>query len=254
LVRGVLVVLVQTGGKFYMIIYPAVDIKGGRCVRLIQGEFDKVTVYSDNPVEMALKWEQLGAQYLHVVDLDGARTGQVQNIPIISEMAVKLGIPVQMGGGIRTIETIETILCKGIHRIILGTSAVKDPNLVKQALKNFGDSIAIGIDAKDGMVAIEGWAKTSEFTAIGFARKMEQLGAKTIIYTDISRDGMLKGPNLKAMEEMVKAVGIEVIASGGVSNLEDIRHLKEVGVSGAIVGKALYTKDLDLKEAIEIAK
>ena len=225
-----------------MIIYPAVDIKGGRCVRLIQGEFDKVTVYSDNPVEMALKWEQLGAQYLHVVDLDGARTGQVQNIPIISEMAVKLGIPVQMGGGIRTIETIETILCKGIHRIILGTSAVKDPNLVKQALKNFGDSIAIGIDAKDGMVAIEGWAKTSEFTAIGFARKMEQLGAKTIIYTDISRDGMLKGPNLKAMEEMVKAVGIEVIASGGVSNLEDIRHLKEVGVSGAIVGKALYTK------------
>ncbi|NLP14418.1 MAG: 1-(5-phosphoribosyl)-5-[(5-phosphoribosylamino)methylideneamino]imidazole-4-carboxamide isomerase [Clostridium sp.] len=237
-----------------MIIYPAVDIKGGRCVRLIQGEFDKVTVYSDNPVEMALKWEQLGAQYLHVVDLDGARTGQVQNIPIISEMAVKLGIPVQMGGGIRTIETIETILCKGIHRIILGTSAVKDPNLVKQALKNFGDSIAIGIDAKDGMVAIEGWAKTSEFTAIGFARKMEQLGAKTIIYTDISRDGMLKGPNLKAMEEMVKAVGIEVIASGGVSNLEDIRHLKEVGVSGAIVGKALYTKDLDLKEAIEIAK
>jgi phosphoribosylformimino-5-aminoimidazole carboxamide ribotide isomerase len=208
LVRGVLVVLVQTGGKFYMIIYPAVDIKGGRCVRLIQGEFDKVTVYSDNPVEMALKWEQLGAQYLHVVDLDGARTGQVQNIPIISEMAVKLGIPVQMGGGIRTIETIETILCKGIHRIILGTSAVKDPNLVKQALKNFGDSIAIGIDAKDGMVAIEGWAKTSEFTAIGFARKMEQLGAKTIIYTDISRDGMLKGPNLKAMEEMVKAVGI----------------------------------------------
>ncbi|HOQ36534.1 MAG TPA: 1-(5-phosphoribosyl)-5-[(5-phosphoribosylamino)methylideneamino]imidazole-4-carboxamide isomerase [Acetivibrio sp.] len=237
-----------------MIIYPAVDVKEGRCVRLVQGEFDKVTVYSDNPVEMALKWEQLGAQYLHVVDLDGARTGHVQNIPTISEMAVKLGIPLQMGGGIRTIEMIETILCKGIHRVILGTSAVKDPNLVKNALKSFGDSIAIGIDAKDGMVAIEGWAKTSEFTAIGFAKKMEELGAKTIIYTDISRDGMLAGPNLKAMEEMVNAVGIEVIASGGVSNIDDIKNLKEVGVSGVIVGKALYTGDLDLKEAIEVAK
>jgi len=244
----------HTGGKLYMIIYPAVDVKEGRCVRLVQGEFDKVTVYSDNPVEMALKWEQLGAQYLHVVDLDGARTGHVQNISTISEMAVKLGIPLQMGGGIRTIEMIETILCKGIHRVILGTSAVKDPNLVKNALKSFGDSIAIGIDAKDGMVAIEGWAKTSEFTAIGFAKKMEELGAKTIIYTDISRDGMLAGPNLKAMEEMVNAVGIEVIASGGVSNIDDIKNLKEVGVSGVIVGKALYTGDLDLKEAIEVAK
>ena len=237
-----------------MIIYPAVDIKDGRCVRLVQGEFDKVTVYSDDPVEMGLKWEKMGAEYLHVVDLDGARTGNVHNTPIISEMAVKLGIPVQLGGGIRTIETIETLLCKGIHRVILGASAVKNPELVKQALKTFESSIVIGIDAKDGMVAIEGWAKTSEFTAIGFAKKMEELGAKTIIYTDISRDGMLAGPNLKAMEEMVKAVNIEVIASGGVSNLEDIRNLKNVGVSGVIVGKALYTGSLDLKEAIEVAK
>jgi len=237
-----------------MIIYPAVDIKDGRCVRLVQGEFDKVTVYSDNPVEMGLKWERMGAQYLHVVDLDGARTGQIQNTPIISEMAVKLGIPVQLGGGIRTVETIETLLCKGIHRVILGTSAVKNPELVKQALKTFEDSVVIGIDAKDGMVAIEGWAKTSEFTAIGFAKKMEELGAKTIIYTDISRNGMLAGPNLKAMEEMVKAVNIEVIASGGVRNIDDIRNLKNVGVSGVIVGKALYTGDLDLKEAIEVAK
>jgi len=201
-----------------------------------------------------LKWERMGAQYLHVVDLDGARTGQIQNTPIISEMAVKLGIPVQLGGGIRTVETIETLLCKGIHRVILGTSAVKNPELVKQALKTFEDSVVIGIDAKDGMVAIEGWAKTSEFTAIGFAKKMEELGAKTIIYTDISRDGMLAGPNLKAMEEMVKAVNIEVIASGGVRNIDDIRNLKNVGVSGVIVGKALYTGDLDLKEAIEVAK
>ena len=237
-----------------MIIYPAIDIKDGRCVRLVQGKFNDVTVYSDNPVEMAVKFEQLGAEYLHVVDLDGARLGEPQNIAAISEMAVKVGIPLQLGGGIRSIEMIEIILCKGIQRVILGTSAVRDPELVKKAVKAFGSSLAIAIDAKDGMVAIEGWAKTSEFTAIGFAKKMEELGAKTIIYTDISRDGMLTGPNLRAMEDMVKAVGTDVIASGGVTSIKDIRNLKEIGVSGAIVGKALYTGDIDLKEAIAVAK
>ncbi len=237
-----------------MIIYPAIDIKDGKCVRLVQGKFNDVTVYSDHPVEMALKFEQLGAQYLHVVDLDGARLGEPQNIPVISEMAVKLGIPIQLGGGIRSIEMMEIILCKGIQRIILGTSAVKDPELVKKAVQTFGSSLAVAIDAKDGLVAIEGWAKTSEFTAVGFAKKMEDLGAKVIIYTDISRDGMLKGPNLKAMEDMVKAVSIEVIASGGVTNLQDIKNLKEIGMAGAIVGKALYTGDVDLQEALAAAK
>jgi len=237
-----------------MIIYPAIDIKDGRCVRLVQGKFSDVTVYSDHPVDMAMKFEQMGAQYIHVVDLDGARLGQPQNIAVASEMAVRLGIPIQLGGGIRTIETMEIILCKGIERIILGTSAVNDHELVKKAVQSFGNNLAVAIDAKDGLVAIEGWAKTSSFTAVGFARKMEELGAKVIIYTDISRDGMLKGPNLKAMEEMVKAVKIDVIASGGVTNLQDIKNLKEIGVSGAIVGKALYTGDVDLKEAIEIAK
>ncbi len=236
-----------------MIIYPAVDVKDGRCVRLVQGQFNDVTVYSDSPVETALNFEKMGARYLHVVDLDGARLGEPQNIAVISEMAVKMGIPLQLGGGIRTIEMIEIILCKGIHRVILGTSAVRDPNLIKTAISSFGSNLAVAIDARDGMVAIEGWAKTSEFTAVGFARKMEALGAKTIIYTDISRDGMLTGPNLKAMEEMSKAVGIEVIASGGVRNLEDIKNLKEIGVSGAIVGKALYTGDIDLREAIAAA-
>lgn len=237
-----------------MIIYPAVDVREGKCVRLTQGEFDKQTVYSDNPVEMALRWEKMGAQYLHVVDLDGARTGKAQNIAVISEMAVKMGIPVQVGGGIRTIEMIETVLCKGIERVILGTSAVKDPELVKRAVKTFENNVVIGIDAKDGMVAIEGWEKTSEFKAVDFAKKMEELGAKTIIYTDISRDGMLIGPNLKAMEDMVKAVNIGVIASGGVGKLEDIKNLKETGVSGVIVGRALYTGDVDLKQAIEIGR
>jgi len=237
-----------------MIIYPAVDIREGRCVRLTQGEFNKETVYSDNPVEMALKWEKCGAQYLHVVDLDGARTGKAQNIAVVSEIAVKTGIPVQLGGGIRTIEMIETILSKGIERVILGTSAVKDPELVKRAVKTFENNVVIGIDAKDGLVAIEGWEKTSEFKAVDFAKKMEDLGVKTIIYTDISRDGMLTGPNLKAMEEMVKAVSIDIIASGGVGKIEDIKNLKEVGVSGVIVGRALYTGDVDLREAIEIGR
>lgn len=237
-----------------MIIYPAVDVRDGKCVRLTQGEFDKQTVYSDNPVDMALKWEKMGAQYLHVVDLDGARTGKAQNIAVISEMAVKMGIPVQVGGGIRTIEMIETVLGKGIERVILGTSAVKDPELVKRAVKTFENNVVIGIDAKDGMVAIEGWEKTSEFKAVDFARKMEELGAKTIIYTDISRDGMLNGPNLKAMEEMVNAVKIDIIASGGVGKLEDIKNLKETGVSGVIVGRALYTGDVDLKQAIEMGR
>ena len=237
-----------------MIIYPAIDVKDGRCVRLVQGKFSDVTVYSNHPVEMALKWERLGAQYLHAIDLDGARTGEPSNIAVISEMAVNLGIPVQLGGGVRTVEMIEIILCKGIERVILGTSAVNDPNLVKKAIRTFEGNIVIGIDARDGMVAIEGWAKTSKFTAVGFARKMEDLGAKTIIYTDISRDGMLSGPNLKAMEEMRRAVSIEVIASGGVGRIEDIKNLKDIGMSGVIVGKALYTGDVDLKQAIEIAR
>lgn len=237
-----------------MIIYPAVDVRDGKCVRLTQGEFNKETVYADNPVEMALRWAELGAEYLHVVDLDGARTGKGQNLDVISEMAAKIGIPVQLGGGIRTIEMIESVLGKGIKRVILGTSAVKDPELVKCAIKNFEDNVVIGIDAKDGMVAIEGWEKTSEFKAVDFAKKMESLGAKTIIYTDIARDGMLNGPNLKAMEEMVKAVNIDVIASGGVGKIEDIKNLKQVGVSGAIVGRALYTGDVDLRQAIEIGR
>ena len=233
-----------------MIIYPAVDIKDGKCVRLIQGKFDDVTVYSDNPVEMALKWEREGAMYLHVIDLDGARTGEPKNLSVISEITARLGIPVQMGGGIRSIDTIEYIISRGVERVILGTSAVNNPELVKSALKKFGNNIAIGIDARDGMVAIEGWEKTSSFAAVDFAKKMEDIGAKTIIYTDISRDGMLAGPNLKAMEEMAGAVGIEVIASGGVGSVQDIKDLKNTGVDGVIVGKALYTGNVNLAEAI----
>ncbi|HHW47382.1 MAG TPA: 1-(5-phosphoribosyl)-5-[(5-phosphoribosylamino)methylideneamino]imidazole-4-carboxamide isomerase [Clostridiaceae bacterium] len=237
-----------------MIIYPAIDIKGGKCVRLVQGRFDDETVYSDDPVEVALKWERHGAQYLHVVDLDGARTGEPRNARTISEIASRVSIPVQTGGGIRSIDKVEAALSNGIKRVILGTSAIKDQELVKALLEKYGDRIVIGIDARDGMVAIEGWERTSGFTAVEFARKMQSLGAKTIIYTDISRDGMLSGPNLKAMEEMVRAVDIDVIASGGVGRIDDIRNLKNTGVSGVIIGKALYTGNVDLKQALEIAK
>jgi len=237
-----------------MIIYPAIDIKDGKCVRLVQGRFDDETVYSDDPVEVALKWERLGAQFLHIVDLDGARMGEPRNAKVISEIAARVSIPVQMGGGIRSVDKVEAALNSGVKRVILGTSAIKDPELVKFVLKEYGRSIAIGIDARNGKVAIEGWEKTSEFTAVDFAKKMQSLGAKTIIYTDISRDGMLSGPNFKAMEEMVGAVDVDVIASGGVGRIEDIRDLKKTGVSGVIIGKALYTGNVDLKQALEIAK
>lgn len=235
-----------------MIIYPAIDIKDGKCVRLSQGRFDHVAVYGENLVEMALKWEAAGARYLHMVDLDGARGGVPVNLEAIGEVAAAIKIPVQMGGGIRNLGAVEGALRKGVQRVILGTSAVKNPEFVKSVLQEYGDRIVIGIDAKDGRVAIDGWEKTSDFTAVDFARKMEALGAKTIIYTDISKDGMLAGPNLKAMEEMAGAVEMEVIASGGVGSLQDIKDLKAIGMPGVIVGKALYTGAIDLAEAIRV--
>ncbi len=234
-----------------MIIYPAIDIIGGKCVRLQQGSYSDVTVFGDSPVDMAKKWESLGAEYLHVVDLDGARSGKSENAEIIAQIAKTLKIPVQIGGGIRTLETIEAYLSGGLSRVILGTSAVNNREMLISALKEYKDKIAVGIDAKDGKVAIHGWEKTSDFTAVDFAKEVEALGTKTIIYTDISRDGMLKGPNLQAMKEMADSVSLNVIASGGVSKLADIVDLKQTGVSGVIVGKALYTGNVNLKEAIE---
>jgi len=239
-----------------MVIYPAIDIMGGRCVRLIQGRFDKETVYSDDPCMTAKQWEKMGAEYLHVVDLDGARTGEPVNLPLIIKIAAEVGIPVQTGGGIRTLKTIETVLKGGVKRVILGTSAVENRDFVKEALRNFGkEAIVVGIDAKDGMVATDGWVKTSGINAVEFAKEMHGLGVATIIYTDIARDGMLLGPNFSAIENMVKSLpDVDVIASGGVSCINDICRLKAIGASGTIIGKALYTGDIDLKEALEIGK
>ncbi|MGI6085189.1 MAG: 1-(5-phosphoribosyl)-5-[(5-phosphoribosylamino)methylideneamino]imidazole-4-carboxamide isomerase [Acetivibrionales bacterium] len=234
-----------------MIIYPAIDIRNGKCVRLTQGQYDKITIFSDDPVSMALQFQNAGARYLHVVDLDAAR-GETGNREIISNIVKELNIPIQTGGGIRTIADIEDVLGFGVKRVILGTSAVKNPEMVAEAVKKYKDRIVVGIDAKDGYVAIEGWEKTSGIKAIDHAANMEALGVQTIIYTDIATDGMLSGPNLLAMSEMIKKIGMDVIASGGVSSLKDIRHLKEIGVAGVIVGKAIYTGDVDLIKALEI--
>lgn len=234
-----------------MVIYPAIDIMGGHCIRLLQGRFDCKTVYGDNPIRMAEKWASMGAEWLHTVDLDGAKGGVSSNRRFIYEIAKKINIPVQMGGGIRTMDDVSQALSSGVGRVILGTSAVKEPDLVKDAILKYPGKIAIGIDAKDGKVAIEGWEKVSDFTAVEFAKRMEQLGCKVVIYTDIATDGMLKGPNLKAMEEMIKSVSMDVIASGGVGKIEDLYNLRDIGAAGAITGKAIYTDAIDLKEAIQ---
>lgn len=234
-----------------MIIYPAIDIRGGKCVRLTQGRYDQITIFSDDPVSMAMQFQNAGAKYLHVVDLDAAR-GENKNREIIHNIAKSLSIPIQTGGGIRTMEDIETVLGYGIERVIIGTSAVKNPELVSEAVGKYGDRIAVGIDAKDGYVAIEGWEKTSSIKAVELATSMEAMGVSTIIYTDIATDGMLSGPNLYAMSEMIKKIGMNVIASGGVSSLKDIRDLKEIGAAGVIVGKAIYTGDVDLEKALRI--
>ena len=237
-----------------MRIYPAIDIKEGKCVRLKQGNFENTTVYSNNPIEMAKKWEQFGAQYLHIVDLDGARSGKSINREIIQKIVHELSIPIQLGGGIRTLQDVERALNDGVQRVILGTSAVKNPELVKEAVKQYGERIVVGIDAKDGMVAIEGWEQISACSAIDFAKQMEQIGVQTIVYTDIAKDGMLEGPNIEAMKEMTQSVSIDVIASGGVSSKYDIIQLKETEVEGVIIGKALYTGNIDLRDVLEITK
>lgn len=237
-----------------MRIYPAIDIKDGKCVRLFKGRFDKVTVYGDDPAEMAAKWARLGGEYIHVVDLDGALKGHGVNADAIKRICAAVDVPVQTGGGIRTMEDIRAKLDCGIDRVIIGTKAVSDADFIKRAVDKYGEKIVIGIDAKDGMVAVEGWEKTSDFRAVEFAKKMADIGVKTIVYTDIATDGTLAGPNTAAMKEMAQSVDIDVIASGGVGNIEHVRALVPCGVEGVITGKALYTNNIDLAEAIKVGK
>ncbi|MBI4682901.1 MAG: 1-(5-phosphoribosyl)-5-[(5-phosphoribosylamino)methylideneamino]imidazole-4-carboxamide isomerase [Nitrospirae bacterium] len=238
-----------------MIIIPAIDLKDGKCVRLLQGKKEEVTVYSDDPASMAQHWVELGAKLLHVVDLDGAFTGEQKNFDKIREIRKSIHIPIELGGGIRNVERIEQLINLGVDRTIIGTSAAKNPVMVKEACERFPGKVIVGIDAKDGKVAVKGWVEVTDLDAIEFAKRMQDNGAAGIIYTDISRDGMLTGPNIEAMDKMVKAVGIPVIASGGVSNLGDIKQLMQINnLWGVITGKALYEGTLDLKDAIEISK
>ena len=240
-----------------MIIYPAIDIRGGRCVRLNEGRFDAETVFADDPAEMALKWAGMGAEFLHLVDLDGALAGEGKNVPVIERILQSVNIPVQLGGGIRNLETIEKLLALGVTRLILGSAAVNNPQLVEEACKKYPGHIAVGIDAKNGEVAIEGWGKGSGVAATELAKQMATYGVETIIYTDISRDGMLSGVNVEATAALARACGVPIIASGGVASIEDIRRVKAVeadGVCGCIIGKAIYTGAVDLKEALALAK
>jgi len=239
-----------------MIIIPAVDIKNGRCVRLFQGRMDDETVFSDDPAAMARRWEAEGAEIIHVVDLDGAVEKSPQNTDSILEILENISVPVQVGGGIRNEKTIRMYLDLGVKRVIIGTEAIKNPKLVQDSCKAFPNQVVVGIDARDGLVAVEGWTKTTQIKAIDLARRFEDCGVAAINFTDIHRDGMQTGPNIMATKLLAASVSIPVFAAGGVSTIEDIKNLiplKEVGVVGVITGRALYSGTLNLKEAIKAA-
>lgn len=235
-----------------MQLYPAIDLKNGQCVRLKQGEFKEITVYSDKPEEMAAKWEAKGATFLHLVDLDGALAGHSVNAKVIQKIVEKVAIPVQIGGGIRSLEAIKAMLSLGVSRVIIGTKAAENPEFIRECVTQFGpERIVAGVDAKDGMVAVEGWEKLSKTTALELCGKMKEYGVLHVVYTDIARDGMLTGPNVPYTKLLTEETGMNVIASGGMSSVEDLQNLYEAGIQGAIIGKALYEKRIDLKEAIE---
>ncbi len=240
----------KTGGGRAIEIIPAVDIKGGQCVRLYQGDYEQETVYSDDPLEVALKWQAKGAPRLHIVDLDGAVAGELCNRDIIQEISRAILIPVQLGGGIRHLEAIEKVLKEGVERVVLGTAAVENAELVVEACRKFRDSIVVSVDAQEGQVATHGWRQVTELPALALIKAMIKLGVKRFIYTDISRDGTLTEPNFNAISEVIDATRAPVIAAGGIASLNHLKMLKKLGAEGAIVGKALYTGDIDLKRAI----
>jgi len=240
-----------------MIVIPAIDLKNGKCVRLVQGNMDQETVYSDNPLQMARRWEKLGAELLHLVDLDGAVEGTPKNLDLIQEMVKGLFMPVEVGGGIRSLETIDSYIRAGAMRVVIGTRAVEDPDFLTEACRRFPGKILAGIDARNGYVAVHGWTKVTERPATDLAREIQGQGVSAIIFTDIHRDGMQTGPNIESTRTLAESISIPVIASGGISSLEDVRALMRIepcGVIGAITGRALYTGALDLREAMALTK
>lgn len=240
-----------------MRLYPAIDLKEGKCVRLLQGRMEDATVFNEDPAAQALLWQQAGAEYLHLVDLDGAFKKSPQNLEAVTAILKSVTIPVQLGGGVRDEATLEMYFSLGISRLIIGTAAVKDPIFVKRACQMYPGRVAVGLDAKNGFVAVNGWAETSAIMAVDLAREFEDSGVSAIIFTDISRDGMQTGPNLEATAELAARVEIPVIASGGFAGMDDIRDLlqyRERGIEGAILGRSIYTGAIDLKEALALVK
>ena len=240
-----------------MLIIPAIDLRAGKCVRLVEGKLDRETIYSDDPAAVAHIWENSGAPWLHIVDLDGAFAGSPRNLDTIGSIIDSISIPVQVGGGIRDLETVDRLLQMGVARVILGTVAIQKPLLVAEAVERFGDQIVVGIDAREGKVAIEGWGLTAEKDVQELALEVSRVGVSRVIFTDISRDGTLKGPNLEAVKKLASACKIKVIASGGVSTIKDIEALKTLepqGVEGVIVGKALYAGTVDIFDALAVAE
>ena len=237
-----------------MEVIPAIDLMDGQCVRLVQGDYSKQSVYSNDPVEVALRWESLGAKRIHIVDLDGARLGRPSNLSVVERIASSVSVPLQMGGGVRNLEAARAVIAAGIQRVMLGTVAVRDPDIVAAARSELGDdSVVVAVDSRDGYVAVSGWTSESRVRATELLRHMTDTGVKTFLCTDISKDGTLGGPDYELMKELVEVAGKSVIAAGGVASVEHVRQLAKTGVGGVVVGKALYTGDIDLSEAIETA-
>ena len=237
-----------------MNIFPAIDLYDKKAVRLFKGDYNQMTVYSENPIDVARDFEQKGAKFIHMVDLEGAKDGTTPNLSIVADIANKTSLFVEIGGGIRSMETVDKYLSAGVSRVILGTSAVTDEEFLKSAIEKYGEKIAVGADVKDGYIAIKGWLEKSAYTLDAFFEKMQNMGVKTIICTDISKDGAMKGTNLQMYSELSKKYSLDIVASGGVSAIDDVKALRKMELYGAIIGKAYYTGAIDLTEAIEVAK
>lgn len=237
-----------------MNIFPAIDLYERKAVRLFKGDYAEMTVYSDNPIEIARDFEAKGAKYIHIVDLEGAKNGETPNFEVVKEIAKNTGLFCEIGGGIRSIDTVEKYLSAGLDRVILGTAAVNDEEFLRTAVNKHGDKIAVGVDIKDGFVAVKGWTEKSEYSCFDFCEKMREIGVKTLICTDISRDGAMRGTNRQLYKELSEKFDMNITASGGVSSIEDIKALRGLNLYGAIIGKAYYIGAIDLKEALEAAK
>ncbi len=237
-----------------MHIFPAIDLYDGKAVRLFKGDYNQMTVYSDKPWEIALDFEVQGATHIHIVDLEGAKNGDTPNLETVKKIIEATGLFSEIGGGIRSMETIEKYISAGIDRVILGTAAVQDEAFLRSAVEKYGDKIAVGADIKDGYVAIKGWIEKSEYECFDFCKKMQEIGVKTLICTDISKDGAMMGTNHELYRQLSAKFDMQIVASGGVSSIEDVERLAALDIYGAIIGKAYYTKAIDLKEAIEVAK